>query len=296
MQDTHHHSARGRNRQDAFAAIVTIENQCAALLETFPEPLRHTGFEEAVLLLRAELETIDPDQLAACDEGPPHAAGRDASFGVPGRIAVDTLPLAEVAVALARSGASRTVTGSSRISLHGQRFHDHARGVLGRGAVGLVCHWLDCSPRDAVRFLDTDETLIAFQKLPPPPAGAVGTGRPEAVGLRRSRPASAGRSGPDKAPCGRCSPQASRLNSHHAVRHAPAHAAAPGLICTAWEKLRAQSRPNLQTETHRSNLERPQESVTTETGTKAISSPRFNTTRAGTSSRSSSPRVTGAPA
>ena len=162
MQDTHHHSARGRNRQDAFAAIVTIENQCAALLETFPEPLRHTGFEEAVLLLRAELETIDPDQLAACDEGPPHAAGRDASFGVPGRMAVDTLPLAEVAAALARNGASRTVTGSSRISLHGQRFHDHARGVLGRGAVELVCHWLDCSPRDAVRFLDTDDTLIPF--------------------------------------------------------------------------------------------------------------------------------------
>lgn len=173
MQDRTLHGTCARNRQNpALAALDEIKTRCDALLETFPETLRHTGIGETVWLLLEELDTIDrgciaqryehsrdtapyePDQSDRAEPDPTRAITDGASF--------DDLPLAQVAFALACSSDSRTGPGPTRISLHGQRFYDHARGVLGTGAVELVCHWFNCSTRDAVRFLETDETLIPF--------------------------------------------------------------------------------------------------------------------------------------
>ena len=173
MQDSTLHATRVRDRQNpALAALDEIGIRCSALLETFPETLRHTGIEETVRLLLEELDTIDREciearyensrDMAPCGTGRRDRAAPDPNFRITDGTSFDALPLAQVAFALASSSDSRTGPGSTRISLHGKRFYDHARGVLGRGAVELVCHWFNCSPQDAVRFLETDETLIPF--------------------------------------------------------------------------------------------------------------------------------------
>ena len=173
MQDSPLHGTRARNRQNpALAALDEIKTRCDTLLETFPETLRHTGIGETVWLLLEELDTIDRGCIAQryensrdtapCEPGRGERAAPDPDLAITDGTFFDALPLAQVAFALACSSASPTGSRSTRISLHGQRFYDHAQGVLGTGAVELVCHWFNCSPRDAVRFLETDETLIPF--------------------------------------------------------------------------------------------------------------------------------------
>lgn len=173
MQDSPLHGTDARNRQNpALAALDEIGARCSALLETFPETLCHTGIEETVRLLLEELGTIDREGIAAryehsqdtapCGPGRRERAAPDPTLATTDGTSFDDLPLAQVAFALACSSASPTGPASTRISLHGQRFYDHARDVLGSGAVELVCHWFSCSPRNAVRFLETDETLIPF--------------------------------------------------------------------------------------------------------------------------------------
>ena len=87
-----------------------------------------------------------PD-TAPCEPDRRHWDAPDPTFRITNGTSFDDLPLAQVAFALASSRDSRTGPGSTRISLHGKRFYDHARCVLGRGAVELVCHWFNCNPR-----------------------------------------------------------------------------------------------------------------------------------------------------
>ncbi len=127
---------------------------------------------DPVRLLLEELDTIDRECIEAryensrdmtpCEPDRRHWEAPDPTFRITNGTSFDDLPLAQVAFALASSRDSRTGPGSTRISLHGKRFYDHARCVLGRGAVELVCHWFNCNPEDAVRFLETDKTLIPF--------------------------------------------------------------------------------------------------------------------------------------
>ena len=173
MQDSTLHATGTRNRQNpVLAALDEIGFRCSVLLQTYPETLRHTGIEETLHLLLEEIDTIEREysearhenarDLAPCGTGRTDRAAPDPAFRITDGTSFDALPLALVAFALASSSDLRTAPGSTRISLHGKRFHDHARGVLGSGAVELVCHWFNCSPQDAVRFLETDETLIPF--------------------------------------------------------------------------------------------------------------------------------------